>query len=519
MKLEELLNFDKIVIQCHDNPDADAIASGYAILTYLRQHKKKARLVYGGALAVQKSNLLLMIEELKIPIRHIKSLKEEPDLLLTVDCTYGERNVQRFSGKQIGVIDHHQIDPEKLPSLYELRSSYGACSTIVWDMLSESGFSFEKDKKLATALYYGLFMDTGKLEEIRHPRDKDMRDELVELCSKDILTRLQNCNLSLKELSVAGQALIRSDYHPARRFAIVEAEPCDPNILGVISDMVIEVDVVDTCIVYCMLNHGAKYSVRSCVKETKANELAAFVAENLGSGGGHPRKGGGFLREKMLISWYENRYGLLDREQLSAGVNRILLDRMEEYFREQEIVYAHSKDTPDLSGEPVYEKRRLPMGYVRATDLYPAGTIVNVRMLEGDTVFEVTKDTYFIFGVESEIYRNDRAYFLANNEPCEEPYEFHGEYAPRIQRLVTVVGAEEQREKPKLLKDYVKTCIPKKGSLVHARQLKRRTKVFVSWSEDYMLGMPGDWLVARQKDLKDVYIVKKDIFEKTYEKQ
>lgn len=31
MKLKELLHYDNIVIQCHDNPDADAIASGYGL--------------------------------------------------------------------------------------------------------------------------------------------------------------------------------------------------------------------------------------------------------------------------------------------------------------------------------------------------------------------------------------------------------------------------------------------------------------------------------------------------------
>ena len=34
MKLSDLLEFKQIVIQCHDNPDADAIASGFAIYTY-----------------------------------------------------------------------------------------------------------------------------------------------------------------------------------------------------------------------------------------------------------------------------------------------------------------------------------------------------------------------------------------------------------------------------------------------------------------------------------------------------
>lgn len=38
-------------------------------------------------------------------------------------------------------------------------------------------------------------------------------------------------------------------------------------------------------------------------------------------------------------------------------------------------------------------------------------------------------------------------------------------------------------------------------------------------SDSYLSGQPGDWLVARQENLKDVYIVKKDIFVKSYERQ
>ena len=36
MKLSELLHYDKIVIQCHDNPDPDTIASGYALYYYFK---------------------------------------------------------------------------------------------------------------------------------------------------------------------------------------------------------------------------------------------------------------------------------------------------------------------------------------------------------------------------------------------------------------------------------------------------------------------------------------------------
>ena len=65
--------------------------------------------------------------------------------------------------------------------------------------------------------------------------------------------------------------------------------------------------------------------------------------------------------------------------------------------------------------------------------------------------------------------------------------------------------------------DYAKTCIPKQGSYVCARQINKRTKVFVSWSDNYMLGVPGDYLAARKENPKDVYIINKDIMAKAYE--
>ena len=85
MRLRELLPFDDIVIQCHDNPDADAIGSGYALYRYLRSEGKRVRLVYGGRSVIRKSNLRLMIDTLEVPIEHVEAL-EQPELLITVDC-------------------------------------------------------------------------------------------------------------------------------------------------------------------------------------------------------------------------------------------------------------------------------------------------------------------------------------------------------------------------------------------------------------------------------------------------
>lgn len=518
MRLGELLQFDDIVIQAHDNPDADAIASGLGLYRYFERQGKKPRLIYGGGRKIQKSNLVLMLEKLQIPIEYVEKLNRTAELLITVDCQYGERNVQMFPARNIAVIDHHMARIDELPELCEVRDNYGACATIVWDMMRAEGVEVQADPLLATAFYYGLFMDTGKLQEVRHPKDRDLRDFMEPVLDHGILMLLQNCNLSQEEIKIAGKAMSGIDYEDRGHFALAQAQRCDPNILGIISDALIEVDGVGTCIAYCVMDDGVKLSVRSCERETRADELSHFVTEGIGSGGGHQNKAGGFLVKERLVQEYERQYGPLIPEDVSVATHRILKDRMTIYYRDQDYFFSGEENVPDLSGEPLYQKRRLPIGYVRATDMYPAGTRVSVRMLEGDIPFMIKDDTYFMIGIEGEVYKNDEAYFLSHNDVTDEPYDIQGEYSPTVHLAINAVELEGEFDKPKSLRDYAKTCIPKGSSCVHAKELTRRTKVFVPWSESYMYGKPGDFLAARQENPKDIYIIAKDILAKSYEK-
>ena len=90
MKLSELLTFDNIVIQGHDNPDADAIAGAYGLYLFFKSKGKKVRMIYGGSNRIEKKNLVLMLEKLDIPMEHVTVLDDIPDLLITEDCRYGE---------------------------------------------------------------------------------------------------------------------------------------------------------------------------------------------------------------------------------------------------------------------------------------------------------------------------------------------------------------------------------------------------------------------------------------------
>ncbi len=503
MKLEELLPFEEIVIQCHDDPDADAVASGFALLEYLRSQGKNARLVYAGSRPITKSNLLLMIQMLQIPLEYVQSLDHAPALLITADCQDGQGNVSYLPRQALAVIDHHQVaDLEKLPLLQEVRSSYGACSTVVWDLLQQAGFSFHR--RLSTALYYGLYMDTNRFQDLSHPMDKDLRDGLK--IDRDALLRLQNANLSLEEIGIAGQALADLHCNADHRFAVAEVQPCDPNILGVVSDMLLEVDAVDVCVAYCMLSGGVKFSVRSCLPEIRADGLAQWLAKSLGSGGGHLTKAGGFLSRDSLEEACADR----GWDGLSGAAGRLIYSRMTGYFEDRIVLRAGEyQPEPDMA---LYRKKKVVVGYAPAEEIFPVGTEILIRMLEGDATLEVTPGLCVMIGVDGEIYPNKMENLRRNYELLPGSYDIESEYPPTVYDTAT--------GEAKLLAACARRCAAKETALIRAKRLDCRAKVYAQWDPDNpMLGEAGDWLACRAEDPNDIYIIKRSIFEKTYEKQ
>lgn len=498
LRLSDLTRFGEVVIQCHDNPDADALASGFALRRYLERNGVAARFVYGGENLISKSNLVLMNENLGINCEHVDTLNM-PELLVTVDCQYGESNVTRFAAANVAVIDHHRVSAE-LPPMSEVRSNYGSCSTVLYEMLRAEGFDINEDKNVATALYYGLMTDTGDFTEISHPSDRDLRD--IAAFNKALITLFRNSNLSIDELRIAGDALKNTILDEERFYGIVEAGPCDSNILGIISDMFLEVDGVRSCIVYNILPSGIKFSVRSCVKEVKACELAAFLAENLGGGGGHLVKAGGFLKKDLIV-----KAGVCYAKE---DISRFISARMNEYFDTSEILYA-GEYKADLSEFDFFRKKAVQVGFVRAADFAEPGREVAIRTLEGDVDVTVTEDLYIILSINGEIYPIRRSKFESFYRVTDEPYVYPGEYSPNI--IDSVTG-----ERLPLL-PFAGSCVATGGEGIYAKKITGRVKVFTAWDPDnYYLGRQGDFLAVRADDLSDVYVIEGGVFAKTYER-
>lgn len=294
MFLDMLDRYDKITIQCHDNPDADTIGAGFGVYRYLMSKGKRAELIYGGKNIITKPSLVMMIRELQIPIQHVDQ-RDKCEFLLTVDCQYQGGNVTPFPAEHIGMIDHHPVCVP-IDDRCWIKDQYGSCSTAVWELMCEAGYDFEQDMALSTALYYGLYSDTGQLSEIYMKQDRQMRDQLI--VDRRIMDRIVNSNLTREELKIAGEALSSYYFDEDYSFAILRTRPCDPNLLGVISDMAIQVDTVDLCVVYNETAIGYKLSIRSNLNEASASQLARYISRDAGTGGGHNNKAGVYLMKK-----------------------------------------------------------------------------------------------------------------------------------------------------------------------------------------------------------------------------
>lgn len=484
-----------ICVQCHDNPDADALASGYALYQYFTSMGIHVQLIYGGKNEITKPNLRLMVRELDIPIQHVDTLPA-CDLLLTTDCQYGSGNVTRFEAPRIAMIDHHQCGITPDEDCY-IRDNLGSCSTVVWELLKREGMDANQDEKLATALYYGLYSDTNGFEEIYHPLDRDMRDSLKR--DDVLLFQLMNTNLSLEELDITSKALREQKYFSKYRFSIIPTERCDPNILGIISDFVIQVEKVDTCVAFNLNPDGYKLSVRSCIREVKANELAEELCQDIGNGGGHITKAGGFISQNLFQQQYPQ-----------DEIEDILVKRVSEYYDSYDIIYAESHVMDRTDMKP-YRKKAMRVGVVKAVDLLPEETPVVVRALEGDVDLIVHQGLYFMVGIEGEVYPIDQKKFESSYQLADgSPDIMEMDYEP------TIHDPLHGRVYPLL--EHMKTCIPTGETRIYAKPLTKNVKIFTSWDRNkYYRGLVGDYIAVREDDPHDIYIVRGDIFHRTYE--
>ena len=195
-----------------------------------------------------------------------------------------------------------------------------------------------------------------------------------------------------------------------------------------------------------------------------------------------------------------------------------LVNRSESYFRDCDWIVAaeygqiHAEEIKKL---PFFHKRKIAWAYVKTTDMVSVGKTLRIKSLENESGLEIVaaEDTYIMIGCRGEVYDIRRHKFENSYEITEEPldvFEQMMDFWPEVQML-------PEREFLSI-DQYAHLCYPKPGAGIYGRRLEKRTKIFpVGEGHEYFLGREGDYMAVSPDDLTDIYVIRGDIFEQTYE--
>lgn len=293
-------NLDKLIasitkkhvyIQTHNYPDQDALAASYGLQVLLKNRNLSSTICYSGQ--IDKYNTQKMVELLTMDIVHESELEMTiEDEIILIDSQIGNKNVKELDGKVIACIDHHPMQEVKNYLFYDIRSDMGSCATIIGTYFIENKIPISKD--VATALIYGIKMDTANLTRKVSPTDVHVFSHLFTLVDQEKLKLIESSTLRREDL-VAFQDAIRN-LKIYGRIAITKiGNDYSEAILGTISDFINTLADIDVTIVYTYRQKGLKFSVRSSSEKIDAGILIRHALGDLGDGGGHANMAAGFI--------------------------------------------------------------------------------------------------------------------------------------------------------------------------------------------------------------------------------
>jgi len=299
--IDQILDFVKdeefIYIQTHNFPDHDAVASAFGLQYIFNELGKKALCIYEGD--VQRDSLQQMIDELNIEITHNEDhLLTEDHKIIIVDGCKGNKNVTDLIGDEIAVIDHHEVStPDDVP-FSDIRSNYGACSSIIFKYFKDYKLSIPQN--IATALMIGINMDTALLTRGVSEEDIQAYAELYTISNIRLQNSILRNYIQTKDLNFYRYAIDNVIIKNEIAFCYFP-KGCNQNLMGILGDFFLALEEVDF-VILCALNESKiNFSLRNEAPQWNASMVIQEVLKGIGFGGGHGDMAGGIIKDVNLF--------------------------------------------------------------------------------------------------------------------------------------------------------------------------------------------------------------------------
>lgn len=315
-KFEQLIsqiNREHVYIQMHNFPDPDAIASAFGLQELLKYHGIPATICYKGK--IERYSTEKMCQILAIELENIEDIANqltEKDEVILVDAQKGNSNIIDITGDEIICIDHHPTFEKQEYRFSDIRPEIGACASIIAQYFIEN--QIPMDERVATALSFGIRMDTKNLSRGVSKLDMEMLYQMFDRCNQNVIHSLENSNLYFEDLLAYSKAIYSIQVYDNVSFADTGRD-CPEGLIASVSDFMLALVEVTLSIVYSRKKEGIKLSIRSEIPEQDAGKITREALEGIGNGGGHAEMAGGFVpfvgnddEEYLLIKEIQERF-------------------------------------------------------------------------------------------------------------------------------------------------------------------------------------------------------------------
>jgi nanoRNase/pAp phosphatase (c-di-AMP/oligoRNAs hydrolase) len=281
-----------LLIVMQDNPDPDSLAAAVALR---RLGKSLANLqssiACGGTVGRGENRAL--VKYLGLNLRAPDEIDyDKYDLIAMVDTQPGTGNnsLPETIEPDI-VIDHHPIRRlTRTVTFTDIRSGYGATSTILVEYLIEAGIT--PDTPLATALLYGIRSDTQDLGREASRFDIEAIEFLYPYANKRMLGVIQRGKVPRVYYQMLADALRNARVQgPA---VITELGQIDnPDMIAEVADLLLRDDETTWTMCTGLWNEKLLISIRTSEEGNLAEKVVKHMVAHKGTGGGHPSYAGG----------------------------------------------------------------------------------------------------------------------------------------------------------------------------------------------------------------------------------
>ncbi len=287
-----------IAIVMHDNPDPDAIAAACGMVKLADTVGKEGTPLYGGEITHQENRAFVNLLELDLKEYDTPEDIEEYGSIVLVDHAHPGINDQLSPTTSVDIIiDHHPAREEADAGFVDRRHDVGATSTLLADHLFRT--FIEPDSTLASALWYGIHVDTDGFHRGVSKLDFDRAAWLRQWVDTELLGRIESPQMTAQTLDTIGAAIAHRERYDDILIAGT-GQITDRDALSQAADELLLMADVSTVLIYGHMDEMVYASTRSNSDTLDVGDAIRLAFGQIGDAGGHEDMAGAQIPMGML---------------------------------------------------------------------------------------------------------------------------------------------------------------------------------------------------------------------------